>query len=287
MTMAQSSSEALARPVDEGRSDTPAPDGGPGPGWSKVPQVTALFWVVKVLTTGMGETASDYLARTLGPIPAGSLGLAGLVALLVLQFRSTRYRPWIYWSAIVMVSVFGTMAADVVHVIAGVPYTVSALAFSAGLAAILTAWYVSEGTLSIHSIRTRRRETFYWATVLATFALGTAVGDLTAGTLSWGYLPSGILFTALIAVPALSGRFLGLNAVAAFWWAYVLTRPLGASFADWMGVSTSRGGLGWGTGPVTLALIVPIVLLVGYLAISHKDTPKDTPPEQSVAHSAA
>ncbi|MER0482803.1 hypothetical protein ABR737_31450 [Streptomyces sp. Edi2] len=275
MTMAQPNSEAPARPVGERRSGTPVPDAGHGPGWSKVPQVTAVFWGVKVLTTGMGETASDYLGRTLGPIPAGSLGLAGLVALLILQFRTTRYRPWIYWSAIVMVSVFGTMAADVVHVIAGIPYTVSVLTFSAGLAAILTAWYVSEGTLSIHSIRTRRREAFYWATVLATFALGTAVGDLTAGTLRWGYLPSGILFAALIAVPALSGRFLGLNAVAAFWWAYVLTRPLGASFADWMGVSTARGGLGWGTGPVTLALIVPIVLLVAYLAISHKDTPAE------------
>ncbi|MFG2529977.1 hypothetical protein [Streptomyces sp. NPDC048516] len=275
--MAQPSNEAPARPVGGEWPRTPAPGGGHGSGWSKVPQVTALFWGVKVLTTGMGETASDYLARTLGPIPAGSLGLAGLVALLVLQLRATRYRPWVYWSAIVMVSVFGTMAADVVHVMAGIPYTVSVIAFSGGLAAILTAWYVSEGTLSIHSVRTRRRESFYWATVLATFALGTAVGDLTAGTLHWGYLPSGLLFTALIAVPALSGRFLGLNAVAAFWWAYVLTRPLGASFADWMGVSTARGGLGWGTGPVTLALIVPIVLLVAYLAISHKDTPPEQP----------
>lgn len=283
MTMAQSSNEAPARPVGEWQPHTFLPEGGHGPGWSKVPQVTALFWGVKVLTTGMGETASDYLGRTLGPIPAGSLGLAGLVALLVLQFRSTRYRPWVYWSAIVMVSVFGTMAADVVHVMAGIPYTVSVIAFSLGLAAILTAWYACEGTLSIHSIRTRRRETFYWATVLTTFALGTAVGDLTAGTLGWGYLPSGILFTALIAVPALSGRFLGLNAVAAFWWAYVLTRPLGASFADWMGVSTSRGGLGWGTGPVTLTLIVPIVLLVAYLAISHKDTPAEQPANGSAA----
>ncbi|MEU5018751.1 hypothetical protein AB0G60_15215 [Streptomyces angustmyceticus] len=281
--MSQSSGETLARPVGAGRSRIPVPEGGPLPGLSKVPQVTALFWGVKVLTTGMGETASDYLGRTLGPIPAGSLGLAGLAALLILQFRTTRYRPWIYWSAIVMVSVFGTMAADVVHVIAGIPYTVSVIAFSAGLAAILTAWYATEGTLSIHSVRTRRRETFYWATVLATFALGTAVGDLTAGTLHWGYLPSALLFTALIAVPALSGRFLGLNAVAAFWWAYVLTRPLGASFADWMGVSTARGGLGWGTGPVTLALIVPIVLLVGYLAISHKDTPAGRPAKDATA----
>ncbi|MGP9022578.1 COG4705 family protein [Streptomyces sp. BR1] len=261
---------AATRPVGEGRHRGTVPRQGASSALSKVPEVTALFWVVKVLTTGVGETASDYLGRTLGPIPAGTLGLAGLVALLTLQFRAVRYRPWTYWSAIVMVSVFGTMAADVIHVVAHIPYAVSAVAFSVALAAILIAWYASEGTLSIHSIRTPRRETFYWATVLTTFALGTAVGDLTAGTLNLGYFPSGVLFAALIAVPALAGRFLGLNAVAAFWWAYVLTRPLGASFADWMGVPTTRHGLGWGTGPVTLALCVPIALLIGYLANTHK-----------------
>ncbi|MFD7338509.1 hypothetical protein ACFV98_21240 [Streptomyces violascens] len=271
--MGQPSSEATTRPVpEERRQRATSPTGS---GLSKVPAVTALFWIVKVLTTGMGETASDYLGRTLGPIPAGALGLAGLVVALVAQFRSDRYRPWTYWSAIVMVSVFGTMAADVVHVVAGIPYTTSAVAFTLALAAVLIAWYASERTLSIHSIRTRRREVFYWATVLATFALGTAVGDLTAGTLKLGYLASGFLFTALIAVPALSGRYLGLNAVAAFWWAYVLTRPLGASFADWMGVPTTRAGLGWGTGPVTLALIVPIVALVAYLAATHKNAPRN------------
>ncbi|NDZ79336.1 hypothetical protein G3I19_12575 [Streptomyces sp. SID10853] len=250
------------------------------PGWSKVPQVTVWFWVVKVLTTGMGETASDYLARTLGPIVAGGLGLAGLAALLFLQFRTVRYGAWTYWSAIVMVSVFGTMAADVVHVVAGVPYAVSVVGFAVALAALLMTWYASEGTLSIHSIRTRRRECFYWATVLATFALGTAVGDLTAGTLHLGYFTSGLLFTALIAVPALARRFLGLNAVAAFWWAYVLTRPLGASFADWMGVPAHRGGLGWGTGPVSLALLVPIIILVNHLAVSDR---RHAPRQQATA----
>ncbi|MFI6470026.1 hypothetical protein ACIBL5_07145 [Streptomyces sp. NPDC050516] len=273
--MGQPSSEATTRTVPEERPQWVIPPTGSG--LSKVPAVTAAFWIVKVLTTGMGETASDYLGRTLGPVPAGALGLAGLVVALVAQFRSDRYRPWTYWSAIVMVSVFGTMAADVVHVVAGIPYTVSATAFTLALAAVLIAWYVSERTLSIHSIRTRRREVFYWATVLATFALGTAVGDLTAGTLKLGYLASGLLFSGLIAVPALSGRYLGLNAVAAFWWAYVLTRPLGASFADWMGVPTTRAGLGWGTGPVTLALVIPIAALVAYLAATHKDTPQDDP----------
>ncbi|CAM5301404.1 hypothetical protein AB0M94_23025 [Streptomyces xanthochromogenes] len=266
--MGQPSSEAMARPIPEGRTHRAGRPAGSA--LSKVPEVTALFWIVKVLTTGMGETASDYLGRTLGPVPAGALGLTGLAVALVAQFRSDRYRPWTYWSAIVMVSVFGTMAADVVHVIAGVPYAVSTAAFTVTLAAVFVAWRLSEGTLSIHSIRTRRRETFYWAAVLATFALGTAVGDLTAGTLHLGYLTSGVLFAALIAVPALAGRYLGLDAVAAFWWAYVLTRPLGASFADWMGVPAGREGLGWGTGPVTLALIVPIVALVAVLAKRHK-----------------
>ncbi|MER5730302.1 hypothetical protein ABT084_18530 [Streptomyces sp. NPDC002138] len=249
-----------------------------GAGLSKVPEVTAWFWTVKILTTGMGETASDFLARTLGPVPAGCLGLAGLTALLVLQFRSARYRPWLYWSAIVMVSVFGTMAADVVHVIAGIPYTVSAAGFTLALGAVLALWYASERTLSIHSIHTTRRESFYWATVLTTFALGTAVGDLTAGTLHLGYLPSGFVFAALIVLPVLGRRFLGLNAVAAFWAAYILTRPLGASFADWMGVPAARHGLGWGTGLVSLALLVPIAALVGYLQVSRADTPRQVHP---------
>ncbi|MEV5505745.1 COG4705 family protein [Streptomyces orinoci] len=246
----------------------------PVSGLSKVPEVTALFWVVKILTTGMGETASDYLGRVLGPVPAGALGLGGFLVLLTLQFRAERYRPWIYWSAIVMVSVFGTMAADVFHVVAGIPYAVSTVAFSAILAAVLFAWNASERSLSIHSIRTRRREVYYWATVLATFALGTAVGDLTAGTLRLGYLSSGLLFAAAIAVPALAGGLGRLNEVAAFWAAYILTRPLGASFADWMGAPAAHGGLGWGTGPVTLALLLPILALIGYLAASRRDTPR-------------
>jgi uncharacterized membrane-anchored protein len=245
--------------------------GGPAPltaltAFSKVPvRITAGFWVTKVLTTGMGETTSDFLGRALNPVVAGAIGLLGLVGALVLQFRATRHSPWIYWFAVVMVSVFGTMAADVVHVIAGVPYAVSTVVFAVLLVVLLTAWYRSEGTLSIHSIGTPRREKFYWATVLTTFALGTAAGDLTAGTLKLGYFSSGVLFAAAIVVPALA-RFAGLNAVASFWWAYVLTRPLGASFADWMGAGTAHGGLGWGTGPVSLALAALIVVAVALLA---------------------
>lgn len=237
---------------------------------SKVPEVTAYFWIIKVLTTGMGETASDFLARALGPIAAVGLGGIALVAALAVQFAVRRYVAWIYWTAIVMVSVFGTMAADVLHVGLGVSYTLSTPLFMAALGAVFVLWYRSEGTLSIHSIHTRRRETFYWAAVLATFALGTASGDLTA-TIGLGYLGSAVLYGAAIAVPALTHRWGGLNAVAAFWAAYVLTRPLGASIADWMAVGHDRGGLDWGLGPVTLSWLAAILGFVGYVAVSRKD----------------
>jgi uncharacterized membrane-anchored protein len=161
------------------------------------------------------------------------------------------------------------MFADIVHVVFGVPYLASTAFFMVALALVFALWYASEKTLSIHSIRTRRRESFYWAVVLLTFALGTALGDLT-GSGDLGYLASGILFAALFAVPALAYRLFGLNEVLAFWLAYVLTRPLGASFADWMGMPRGRGGLDLGTGPVSLVMTVVIVGLVGYLAASRK-----------------
>ncbi|MBP5868701.1 hypothetical protein F3K40_17995 [Streptomyces sp. LBUM 1478] len=237
---------------------------------SKVPEVTVYFWIIKVLTTGMGETASDWLAHLFGPIPAVGLGGVALVVALAVQFAARRYVAWIYWTAIVMVSVFGTMAADVLHVGLGVPYALSTPFFMVTLAAVFALWYRSEGTLSIHSIRTRRRETFYWAAVLATFALGTAAGDLTA-TIGFGYLGSVVLYAAAIAVPAVAHRWGGLNAVTAFWAAYVITRPLGASVADWMAVGHGRGGLDLGLGPVTLSWTVAILGFVGYLAASRKD----------------
>jgi uncharacterized membrane-anchored protein len=238
---------------------------------NKVPEITVWFWVIKVLTTGMGETASDYLAHRFPPVVAVGLGGAGFAAALILQFAVRRYLAWVYWLAVVMVSVFGTMAADVLHVGFGVPYLVSTVFFSVVLATVFVIWYRVEHTLSIHRIDSRRREFFYWATVLATFALGTAAGDLTATTMRWGYLPSGIVFAGAIAVPALAHRRFGLAGVPAFWIAYVITRPLGASFADWMGVSHARHGLGWGTGPVTLGWLAAIVALVGFLTVTRAD----------------
>ncbi|MET7289326.1 hypothetical protein [Streptomyces sp. NPDC005573] len=237
---------------------------------NKVPEATVCFWLIKVLTTGMGETASDLLARLLGPVPAVALGGLVLAASLIVQFAVRRYIAWVYWTAVVMVSVFGTMAADVLHVGLGISYTVSTPLFLVALTAVFALWYASERTLSIHSVRTRRREAFYWAAVLATFALGTAAGDLTATT-GFGYLGSIALFAAAICVPAVAHRFAGLNAVTAFWTAYVVTRPLGASLADWMAVGQARGGLGLGLGPVTLAWTAAIACLVTYLAVSRGD----------------
>jgi uncharacterized membrane-anchored protein len=245
---------------------------------SKVPQVTVLFWVIKILTTGMGETTSDYFIRRFDPVAVVVIAGGVLAATLAIQLLASRYVAWIYWSAVVMVSVFGTMAADVVHVVLGVPYLASTIFFSAALAVVFATWYASERTLSIHSIRTRRREMFYWAAVLATFALGTATGDMTAVTMHLGYLSSGIMFAFLIALPALAHWLWKLDAILAFWWAYVLTRPLGASFADWAGVSHGRGGLDLGTGPVSLVLAVFIVLLVGYLTFVHGDSEPETVP---------
>ena len=237
-------------------------------GLSKVPEVTAAFWVAKVLTTGMGEAASDYLTRAMDPVFAVGLGFAGFAVAMVLQFRARRYVTWVYWFAVAMVGVFGTMAADVLHVGLGVPYIASTVFYLVALAAIFAVWYRTERTLSIHSIRTPRRELFYWATVLATFALGTAAGDLTATTMRLGYLASGVLFAVVIAVPAVGYRWLDLNPILAFWAAYIVTRPLGASFADWAAVPHGRGGLDLGYGPVTLAMVGAIVLVVGYLSVT-------------------
>jgi uncharacterized membrane-anchored protein len=237
---------------------------------NKVPEVTVYFWVIKVLTTGMGETASDLLAHELGPVPAVALGGLALAAALAVQLTVRRYTAWAYWTAVVMVSVFGTMAADVLHVGLGVPYAVSTPAFLLVLAAVFVLWYASERTLSIHGIHTRRREAFYWAAVLATFALGTAAGDLTA-TAGLGYLGSVVLFAAAICVPALAHRLGGLNAVTAFWSAYVVTRPLGASLADWMAVDHARGGLAMGLEPVTFAWALAIVGFIAYVAMTQHD----------------
>jgi len=201
--------------------------------------------------------------------PALAVLGAGVVFVVVLvwQLRYPRFSTVWYWLTVVMVSVFGTMCADGVHVGLGVPYVVSAACFAVALTAVFLTWHRVEGTLSIHSITSTQRELFYWATVTATFALGTAVGDMTATTLRLGYFSSGLLFVGLFLVPALGYRLVGLNAIGAFWACYVLTRPLGASFADWMGVSHERGGLNWGNGNVALLFSTAIAVVVGVLVL--------------------
>jgi uncharacterized membrane-anchored protein len=240
-------------------------------GTPKVPEITAAFWIIKVLTTGMGETASDHLVHHYGGPAAVLAGGVAFSAAIIWQFSMRRYSTWVYWLAVVMVSVFGTMCADVLHLGLHIPYVVSTVFFSVVVAATFTLWHRVERTLSIHSVTTRRREAFYWAAVLATFALGTAAGDFTARTLHLGYAGSSILFAVMIAVPAAAYGLSRAHSVLYFWSAYVLTRPLGASLADYMAVSKARGGLGWGTGPVTLLWTVLIVVAVAYLAVTHSD----------------
>ena len=239
--------------------------------FTKVPEIIAFFWLTKVATTAMGETTSDWMNGFLGPAIAIPLMLIALVWTLRRQFRADRYDAWTYWSVVVMVAIFGTSAADALHVGLGIPYLDSTIFYSVVLAIIFAAWYRSEGTLSIHSVRTRRREAFYWATVLATFALGTAAGDMTATSLHLGYFGSIVLFAVLIAVPFVGYRRFGMNEVLAFWAAYVLTRPLGASVADWMAVDHARGGLGLGAGGVSLLLAVVVLLLIRRLAKTRMD----------------
>lgn len=236
--------------------------------------MTAAFWVIKALTTGMGESSSDFLVHHMVPEVAVFFGGLAFVGALWLQLSTDRYVPWVYWLAVAMVGVFGTMCADVLHVGLGVPYVASTAFYAIVLAVVFRSWYRSEGTLSIHSIYTPRRELFYWAAVLSTFALGTAAGDLTAVTFGLGYFASGLLFAAVIAIPALGYFRFGMNSILAFWFAYVVTRPLGASFADWLAVSSQRGGLNLGTGFVSFVLAGLIAVLVAYLSWTRVDEPE-------------
>jgi uncharacterized membrane-anchored protein len=231
-----------------------------------VPAVTALFWVTKLLTTAVGETTSDFFVKTIDPVIAVGVAFVLFVAALVLQFAVRRYIPWVYWSAVLMVAVFGTMVADVLHIGLGIPYAVSTVVFAIVLAAVFVLWYATQRTLSVHRIDSRARQVLYWCAVLATFALGTALGDLTAVTFGLGYFASALVFGVLFAVPGIAYRWWGLGATAAFWSAYVLTRPFGASVADGIAVSHARGGLALGSGPVSVALFAAIVVCVGMLS---------------------
>jgi uncharacterized membrane-anchored protein len=235
-----------------------------------VPEITVLFWVVKLLTTCGGEAVSDYLA--LGNRQVGAAVEGGLLAVaLVWQFRTRRYVATAYWALAFAIAIFGTGVSDALHLFIGIPYAGTTLLWAVVLALIFWAWYRSEGTLSIHSIVTRRREAFYWAVVFATFALGTALGDFTASVLGLGYLASAIMFLFIILIPAVFWWRFGLNSVAAFWFAYVVTRPLGASFADYFGRARALSGAGFGSGRVAVIVAIAVAILVGYLAVTRRD----------------
>jgi uncharacterized membrane-anchored protein len=243
---------------------------------AKVPEVTLLFWILKVLTTGTGEALSDALSHRSVPLDA-VIGLGGFALTMVWQLRARRYHAVSYWSAVMMVAVFGTIVADGIHKGAGVPYAVSTAGFALIVAGVFAVWYRTEGTLSIHSILTSRRELFYWAAVLATFALGTAVGDVTAYTLNLGFLASTVVFAVAIAVPAVAWWRAWIHPVVAFWSAYVLTRPLGASMADWLGKPRSANGLGIGDATVSALALVVFAILVAYIARTRRDIQAPVP----------
>ena len=240
-----------------------------GPLAVKVPEITFLFWIIKLLTTAGGEATSDYLALH-GYTLAAAVEIAIFVIAVIIQFSVRRYVAVAYWFLALAIAIFGTGVADAMHLIVGIPYGGTTALWACILAIIFAVWYRTEGTLSIHSITTTRRELFYWATVFATFALGTALGDFTAAVLHLGYLGSAVLFFVVILIPAVAWR-LGMNAIAAFWWAYVVTRPLGASFADWFSKPHSLSGLNYGDGPTAAVMLALIVILVGYTAIARYD----------------
>jgi uncharacterized membrane-anchored protein len=240
---------------------------------NKVPEVTLYFWVIKIMATTVGETAADYLNANLGLGLTNTTYVMGalLLATLVFQFRAPRYVPPVYWVAIVFISVVGTLITDNLTDNFGVSLIVSTAGFAIALAVTFAAWYASERTLSIHSIVTRRRETFYWLAILFTFALGTAAGDLVAEKLSLGYWVSGLLFAGTIAIVAVAHFRFRLNAVLSFWIVYILTRPLGASIGDFLSQPRADGGLGLGTTGTSAIFLATILALVAYLTITKKD----------------
>ncbi len=242
----------------------------------KVPRITALFWVVKLLTTAGGEAVSDYLANR-GHLIAGVVEIAVFVPAVLIQFRTRRYIAAAYWYLALAIAIFGTGVSDALHLIVGIPYGGTTALWAIVLAAIFWLWYRSEGTLSIHSIVTRRREVYYWSVVFATFALGTALGDFTASVLKLGYFSSGVLFTVVIMIPLVAWRRFNMNPVLAFWFAYVVTRPMGASFADYLSKPHYLSGADLGDARVAGAFLLVLAVLVGYLAISRSDI---QPPEE-------
>lgn len=244
--------------------------------WNKVPLITVFFWIIKILATTVGETGADFLNFNLG----FGLTLTSLIASILLvvtlaaQFRQDRYVPWVYWIAVVFLSVVGTLITDNLTDNLGVSLYISTAVFSVALALTFLVWFWSEHTLSIHTITSTRREAFYWTAILFTFALGTAAGDLVSEQLGLGYAVSGLIFGSIIALITLGYYALGLDSVFAFWAAYVLTRPLGASIGDFLTQAHKDGGLALSTTSVSALFLFIILTLVTYLTVSQVDRPE-------------
>jgi len=243
---------------------------------NKVPQVTIFFWIIKILATTIGETGADFLNVQLGfGLNGTSLVMTVLLAVfLAIQMRKDRYVPWVYWVVVVFLSVVGTLLTDNLSDNLGLSLYVSTAAFTLALMLTFILWYSKEHTLSIHEITSRKREAFYWAAILFTFALGTAAGDLISEQLNLGYLLSGLIFGGSIALITFAYYALKLNAVLAFWLAYILTRPLGASIGDLLTQSSKDGGLGIGTFTVSGTFLAIIVSLVIYLSVQNQNEPE-------------
>jgi uncharacterized membrane-anchored protein len=246
---------------------------------NRVPRVTWDFWLIKLVAVTMGETAADYLAVNMGlGLTATSLIMtAVLVVALVLQFAQKRYVPWPYWLAVVLISVVGTLVTDNLVDNLGVPLEVNTIVFTVVLALTFAVWYAAEKTLSIHSIYTTRRETFYWLAILFTFALGTSAGDLVAEKFEFGYLTTAIIFAVIIGAITAAYYFLKLNAILAFWLAYILTRPMGASIGDLLSQPNEYGGLGLGTIVTSVVFLAIIIVTVAYMSFSYQ--PERVPPQ--------
>lgn len=238
---------------------------------NRVPKVTVDFWLIKLMAVTMGETAADYLAVNMGlGLTATSIIMTGFLAVaLFIQFAQQRYVPWSYWTAVVLISVVGTLITDNLVDNFGVRLETTTALFAAALAATFAVWYAMERTLSIHTIYNFRREAWYWLAILFTFALGTSVGDLVAETFNFGYLTTGLLFAAVIAMITVAYYRFGLNAITAFWLAYILTRPLGASFGDLLSQPPENGGLGLGTTLTSLIFLAVIAGIVAYMTMTH------------------
>jgi len=242
---------------------------------NRVPEITVDFWLIKLMAVTMGETAADYLAVNLGLglTTTSMIMVVVLAAALALQFAQKRYVPWTYWLAVVLISVVGTLVTDNLVDNLGVPLLATTIAFAVALAVTFLVWFRSEGTLSIHSIFTGRREAFYWLAILFTFALGTAAGDLVAEQFALGYFSTGILFGLIIASLAIGYFVLGLDPIIGFWLAYIFTRPLGASFGDLLSQPNAYGGIGLGTVVTSAVFLAAIVAIAGYATLTRHRKP--------------